>query len=163
MRRSSSGLVAAQYLSARGVLALPFVPVPGSLPAPGIALYTVGLNVFGFFAVALLAGSLADRVRRADVRLEEVTSEIADLQAFNQFVIDHLLSGLATADAQNRLLTFNRSAMTITGLTGESPIGREATDGAATRSGGHRLGRRRPGAGGAASAWITSSRAAMAR
>ncbi len=83
--------------------------------------------MFGFFLVALLAGSLADRVRRADVRVEEVTSEIADLQAFNQFVIDHLLSGLATADAQNHLLTFNRSAMTITGLTGESPIGREAT------------------------------------
>ena len=30
----------------------------------------------------------------ADVRLEQVTSEIADLQAFNQFVIDNLLSGL---------------------------------------------------------------------
>ena len=104
------------------------MPAPGGLPAPTIALYTVGLNVFGFFAVALLAGSLAERVRRADVRLEEVTSEIADLQAFNQFVIDHLLSGLATADAQNRLLTFNRSAMTITGLTGEPPIGRQATE-----------------------------------
>ena len=122
------GLVAAQYVAAREVLVLPFVPVPGGLPAPSIALYTVVLNVFGFFAVALLAGSLAERVRRADVRLEEVTSEIADLQAFNQFVIDSLLSGLATADAQNRLLTFNRSAMTITGLTGEPPIGHQATE-----------------------------------
>ncbi len=122
-----AGLVAAQYLAARGVVALPFVPVPQNLPAPSIALVTVGLNVLGFFLVARLAGSLAERVRRADVRLEEVTSEIADLQAFNQFVIDNLLSGLATADAQNRLLTFNRSAMAITGLTGEPPIGRQAT------------------------------------
>jgi two-component system sensor histidine kinase PilS (NtrC family) len=123
-----SGLVAAQYLAASGVMALPFSPASAGLPAPTIALYTVGLNVFGFFAVALLAGSLAERVRRADVRLEEVTSEIADLQAFNQFVIDHLQSGLATADAQNRLLTFNRSAMTITGWTSETPIGREAAE-----------------------------------
>jgi two-component system, NtrC family, sensor histidine kinase PilS len=123
-----AGLVVAQFLAARGVIELPLVPVPGGLPAPSIALYTVGLNVLGFFLVALLAGSLADRVRRADVRVEEVTSEIADLQAFNQFVIDNLLSGLVTADAQNRLLTFNKSAMTITGLSGEPPIGHSATD-----------------------------------
>ena len=123
-----AGLVVAQFLAARGAIALPIVPVPGGLPTPSIALYTVGLNVLGFFLVAMLAGSLAERVRRADVRLEEVTSEIADLQAFNQFVIDNLLSGLVTADAQNRLLTFNKSAMAITGLSGEPPIGHQATD-----------------------------------
>jgi two-component system sensor histidine kinase PilS (NtrC family) len=77
--------------------------------------------------VAVLSGSLAERVRRADVRLEEVTEQIADLQAFNQFVIDHLLSGLATADSQNRLLTFNRSALLITGLS-EAPVGRSAAE-----------------------------------
>ena len=59
-----AGLVVAQFLAARGVVALPFVPVPGGLPAPSIALYTVGLNVLGFFLVALLAGSLAERVRQ---------------------------------------------------------------------------------------------------
>jgi len=120
-------LVTAQVLVDRGVLALPFAPGLGGLDMVYIAL-TVGLNVFGFFAVAMLAGSLAERLRHADVRLEEVTEEIADLQAFNQFVIDHLLSGLATADQHNRLLTFNRSAMMITGITGDPPIGRSATD-----------------------------------
>ena len=93
-------------------------------PLPTTALYIVGLNVFGFFAVAMLGGSLAERARRADVELEQATEAIADLQAFNQFVIDSLLSGLATADAQNRLLTLNRSAMAIMGLSGELPIGR---------------------------------------
>ena len=71
--------------------------------------------MFGLFAVALLAGSLAERVRRADVRLVRASEEIADLQFFNQYVIDNLVSGLATADEQNRLLTFNRSAAQITG------------------------------------------------
>ena len=64
----------------------------------------------------------------ADVELEQATEEIADLQAFNQYVIDSLLSGLATADAQNRLLTLNRSAMAIIGLSGELPIGRPVAE-----------------------------------
>jgi two-component system sensor histidine kinase PilS (NtrC family) len=123
------GLVVAQFASAAGRLDLPFLATgPGELPELTVALYTVGLNVFGFFAVALLSGSLADRARRADVRLERATEEMADLQAFNQYVLDNLLSGLATADAQNRLLTFNRSAMSITGLSGAPPVGRPAAE-----------------------------------
>jgi len=118
------GLVIAQYWAAAGVIALPFAASPADLPAPTTALYIVGLNVFGFFAVAMLSGSLAERARRADVQLEQATEAMADLQAFNQYVIDNLLSGLATTDAQHRLLTFNRSAMTITGLSGDLPIGK---------------------------------------
>ena len=49
-------------------------------------------------------------------RLERASSEIADLQALNQHVIDSLRSGLATSDTQGRLLTFNRAAEAITGL-----------------------------------------------
>jgi two-component system sensor histidine kinase PilS (NtrC family) len=122
------GLVIAQYWAAAGAIELPFASPATDLPAPTTALYIVGLNVFGFFAVAMLSGSLAERARRADVQLEEATETIADLQAFNRYVIDSLLSGLATADAQNRLLTFNRSAMTITGLAGDLPIGRPAPE-----------------------------------
>jgi two-component system sensor histidine kinase PilS (NtrC family) len=123
------GVVLVQYAQAAGALTLPFGTAPGrDLPAISVALYTIGFNVFGFFAVALLSGSLAERARRADVRLERATEQIADLQAFNQYVLDNLLSGLATADAQNRLLTFNRSAMVITGRTGALPIGEPAAD-----------------------------------
>jgi two-component system sensor histidine kinase PilS (NtrC family) len=123
------GIVQAQYLGASGNLEWPLgQTAAGSLPPISVAQYTVGLNVFGFFAVALLSGSLAERARRADVQLEQATVEIADLQAFNQYVIDHLSSGLATADAENRLLTFNRSAMLITGQTGALPIGLVASD-----------------------------------
>jgi two-component system sensor histidine kinase PilS (NtrC family) len=117
-------VVAAQYWAAAAGFALPLVGRPTDLPVFSTALYIVGLNVFGFFAVAMLGGQLAERARRADVELEQATEAIADLQAFNQFVIDSLLSGLATADAQNRLLTLNRSAMAITGFGDELPIGR---------------------------------------
>ena len=127
------GLVVVQYLYASagyaslGADLLPVVPEV-ELPPVGVARYTVAINTFGFFAVAILSGSLAERARRGEVQLEQATHEIADIQAFNQYVLDNLLSGLATADSQNRLVTFNRSAMIITGHSGPLPIGEGAAD-----------------------------------
>ena len=120
------GVVLVQYLHASDIIDVPFSLPETVLPAVRVAQYTVVLNVFGFFAVALLSGSLAERARKGEARLEEATEEIADLQAFNQYVLDNLLSGLATADARNQLVTFNRSAMMITGRTGPLPIGEAA-------------------------------------
>jgi two-component system, NtrC family, sensor histidine kinase PilS len=54
------------------------------------------------------------------------SAAMADLQAFNQHVVDNLVSGLATADGQQRLLTFNRSAATITGVPADEAVGRQA-------------------------------------
>ncbi len=124
------GVVLAQYLYATGNLSLPFaLDLPFDLPPANVAQYTVGLNVFGFFAVAILSGSLAERARVGEVQLEQATEEIADLQAFNQYVLDNLTSGLATTDAQNRIVTFNRSAMLITGREGGPlPIGQPAAE-----------------------------------
>ena len=122
------GLVAVQYLAASGQIDAPFGLPQADLPAANIAQYTVALNTFGFFAVALLSGSLAERARTGEARLVQAAEKIADLQAFNQYVLDNLLSGLATADAGNLLVTFNRSAMMITGRTGALPTGEPAAD-----------------------------------
>src|SRR5450631_2070922 len=110
------GLVLAQYLSASGLLDSGLVPVSLVLPPRSVAQYTAGLNVFGFFAVALLSGSLAEGLRSADAKLELASTEIADLQALNQYVIDSLPSGLATTDGSHLILTFNRAAEQITGV-----------------------------------------------
>jgi two-component system sensor histidine kinase PilS (NtrC family) len=123
------GVVVAQYMGANGYLSLPLQDlVLSDLPPVNVAQYTVALNAFGLFGVALLSGSMAERARRGEAQLEQATEEIADLQAFNQYVLDNLLSGLATADAGNRLMTFNRSAMAITGAVGALPIGEPAAD-----------------------------------
>jgi two-component system sensor histidine kinase PilS (NtrC family) len=83
------GLVLAQYLSAAGLLHDPWLTLDRlALPTRSAALYTAALNVFGFFAVAFLSGSLAESVRSAGARLEQASSEIADLQALNDYVID---------------------------------------------------------------------------
>jgi two-component system sensor histidine kinase PilS (NtrC family) len=119
------GLVVAQYLAASGLLNDPWpTRYALALPSPSVARYTVALNVFGFFAVAFLSGSLADSLKSAGARLQQASTQIADLQALNQHVIDSLPSGLATTDQSDRILTFNRAAQTITGVPFRSAVGR---------------------------------------
>jgi len=120
-------VVVTQYLTASGVLHDPWL-APFSLPTRLAAQYIVSLNVFGFFAVAVLSGSLAEGVRSAGARLEQASSEIATLQAFNQHVIDSLPSGLLTTDRAQRVVTFNHAAEAITGLTFERVVGRPLVD-----------------------------------
>jgi two-component system sensor histidine kinase PilS (NtrC family) len=118
-------VVAGQYLAGGGVLSRVWGTGQSvALPPLSVAQYVVALNVFGFFVVALLSGSLAEGVRASGVRLAEASSQIADLQALNQHVIDSLPSGLATTDVGLRILTFNRGAETITGVSFRSAVGR---------------------------------------
>jgi two-component system sensor histidine kinase PilS (NtrC family) len=122
------GIVLAQYFAAADLLLYGWVPEVTVLPTRSFAQYTVALNVFGFFAVALLSGSLAEKVRSAGARLEQASTEIKDLQAFNTHVIDSLPSGLVTTDRQHRVATFNHAAEVITGLSAAAAIGRPVGD-----------------------------------
>jgi len=119
------GLVVAQYMAASGLVPYSWPNEYSTvLPARSVARYTVALNVFGFFAVALLSGSLANSLRSAGARLQQASTQIADLQALNQHVIDSMPSGLATTDSGYRILTFNRGAESITGVTFRDAVGR---------------------------------------
>ena len=114
------GIVASQYLG----IALPLDGrwrlIPAVLPAALVAEYTVAVNLGGMAAVAMLAGSLAERLRSARAGLEDASYEIADLRAFNEHVIDALPAGLITTDGEYRILTFNRAASRITGVAAAS-------------------------------------------
>ena len=119
------GIVVTQFFGLADLAGVPFLNHGGAMPPRHIVAYTTGLNVFLFFSIAFLSGSLADRLQRAGAKLERASSEIADLQAFNQHVIDSLSSGLATTDRHGRILTFNRAAEAITGHTAVSVAGRQ--------------------------------------
>jgi two-component system, NtrC family, sensor histidine kinase PilS len=122
-----TALVVAQYLGYfrdQG----PWLVAPSVLPPVKVAAYLVGINVFAFLAVGTLSGSLAERLRSAGVRLESASTEIANLQAFNQDVIDSLTSGLLTTDITGRVLSFNHAAETITGHAADSVLGRDVGD-----------------------------------
>ncbi len=118
------GIVLTQYFGLADLIGAAFLEHAGTMPPRRIVAYTTGLNIFLFFSIAFLSGSLADRLQRAGARLEDASSQIADLQAFNQHVIDSLASGLATTDREGRILTFNRAAETITGHAASAVIGR---------------------------------------
>ncbi len=122
-------LVVAQYLGSAGYVAGESVPDMRSfLPPAHIAEYTVAANAIALIAVALVGGSLADRLRRADVRLAHASHALADLQAFNQHVIQSLTSGLITTDRAGRIVAFNRAAEVITGHESAAVLGRSAGD-----------------------------------
>ena len=121
-------LVLAQYTGAFGLLDDRWFAATLPLPAPRVALYTVGLNSFGLIGVAILSGYLAERLRRADARLERASTQIADLQAFNEHVIESLTSGLATTDSEGYVLTYNGAAQAITGHAASSVVGRRIFD-----------------------------------
>src|SRR5262249_15114885 len=69
-----------------------------ALPSPRFAFYYVGLTGAGFLAVGRLTGFLAESLHRADIRLERASNTLADLQAYNQHVIDSMIGGLAATD-----------------------------------------------------------------
>ena len=95
---------------------LPVVVGADSRPQERVALFIVGLNIFGFIAVAALSGWLAERLRRTGAALEQTSNQLADLQAFSEHVISSLTGGLATTDIEGRILSFNKAAEGITGM-----------------------------------------------
>ena len=119
------GIVMAQYVD----LVPYWMAIQGlQLPTWRFAQYTVAINLSGFLAVALLSGSLAERLRSADARLAVASHQIADLRAYNEYVIDSLLSGLVTTDDHGRVLTFNKAAAAITGIPAEQAVGQNVDE-----------------------------------
>ncbi len=98
-----------------------------ALPSPQVAQYTVVINVLGLLAVGLLSGSLAERLRVAGVELADASTAIANLQAFNQRIIDSLTMGLVTTDLEGRILTFNPVSSSITGHSLDAALGQPAS------------------------------------
>ncbi len=115
-------LVVLQYQDGTAVPA--WLHGPPALQPVRVAVYTTAINVFAFFAVGFLAGSLAEGVRVAGVRLERASNEIRNLQALNEHVINSLASGLTTTDYGGRIITFNHAAEQITGRSAAEAIGR---------------------------------------
>ena len=120
-----TGVVVGQYQGAFQFLETRWSAI-GQLARPPVTLafFMAGLDIFAFLAVGVLSGYLAERLRSADASLARASSEIADLQAFNQHVIEGLTSGLATTDRHGRVLTFNGAAEEITGHQVADVLGR---------------------------------------
>ena len=122
-------LVLHQYGGGWGYIGGGWIPdVRPFLPPIRVASYTVAANAIAFVAVALLSGSLAERLQRADDRLAVASTALADLQAFNEHIIESLTSGLMTTDRAGRVVSLNRAAEQITALPAHRAIGLPAAE-----------------------------------
>ena len=121
-----ASIVASQYVSVQDFPA--WVARDPQLPAVRFAQYVLATNVGGFLAVAMLAGSLAERLRATGEQLVDASAAIEDLRQFNAHVIDNLVSGLVTTDADWRVVSFNKAAAAITGIGPAAALGRDARE-----------------------------------
>ena len=115
------GLLAASLSSLLfgGLLDLRFY---GMLPEfeffdPGASQWTSGqmfnlilVNVIAYFVVALLSSYLAEQVRISRKALEETQSDLSDLTAIHENILECLHSGLLTVDLKGRITFVNHSA-----------------------------------------------------
>lgn len=121
-------VVVAQYAGPFAPFFASTGPFEAELPPLRVALFTLGLNLFGFFSIAILGGYLAESAKRADARLKQASTRIADLEAFNANVIDSLTSGLLTTDAAGRVISCNRTGLSIAGVTAAETLGADACE-----------------------------------
>ena len=117
-------LVQALYLGA--IRAYPAAAQPTAVVLPSqVVAYTIFLNVFAFYTVALLTSYLSESLRLAGRRLEEASDSLADLEAFSQTIIDSITSGLMTTDIEGRINFFNEAAANILVVDSQQAIGQE--------------------------------------
>jgi len=100
-----------------------FIPLQwSSTPELSAMQATIGLNIFGFCAVAFLTNYLAENWRKAAAELEKSAGHAAFLRAFSERVIHSMGSGLITTDLDGNIYLFNRAAERITGRSAKQAL-----------------------------------------
>ncbi len=79
-------------------------------PEQSAPLYIVAMLVIG-----ILGGQISERLRSSHIELARATQHLANLQAFNERIIESIHSGLVTTDIHGKILSFNRAAEELTG------------------------------------------------
>ncbi len=71
------------------------------------------INLFGYLAIAYLAGRLTAKLRQVDVQLHDTSGALESLQALHENVIRSISGGLLTADLQGRVTLANPASQTF--------------------------------------------------
>ena len=108
---SLAGLATVLYgsllLAVRSSLATPQGLADAGLLPPRPAIYSIFVLGVACVTAALLGSYLAESLQHAGIRLQEAAVEVADLRELNQVIVSSIQSGLATTDAQGRVLYVN--------------------------------------------------------
>ena len=81
-------------------------------------------SLFGFFAVAYLTSSLAERLRKTGEALRDRTGEVRSLQAINQNIIQSMRGGLITTDLAGSITEINPAGSAILGRSADDVKGK---------------------------------------
>ncbi|MGH9501137.1 MAG: two-component system sensor histidine kinase NtrB [Terriglobales bacterium] len=71
------------------------------------------VNLFGYLAVAYLAGQLATKLRQVDVKLKHTSGALEDLQALHENIIQSITGGLITTGLDGRITLVNSAAQKL--------------------------------------------------
>lgn len=113
-------------------LANGYLPAPPDAPELEIPTDELALSVLrslvGLILVGLLAGNLAERLRRAGGQLREAAESAAGYAMLNEHILRSLASGLLTTDLQGRVLRINPVGAALLGAEPDELTGRLATE-----------------------------------
>jgi two-component system, NtrC family, sensor histidine kinase PilS len=84
-----------------------------SHPGMGALQAIIFVNLFGYLAVAYLAGLLAAKLRQVDVKLKDTSGALADLQALHENIIQSITGGLVTTGLDGYVTLANTSAQKL--------------------------------------------------
>jgi two-component system, NtrC family, sensor histidine kinase PilS len=82
------------------------------------------VNLFGYVAVAYLAGLLADKLRQVDVKLKYTKGVLEDLQALHENIIQSITGGLITTGLDGHISLANTAARKLFERSEEDLLGR---------------------------------------
>jgi two-component system sensor histidine kinase PilS (NtrC family) len=81
------------------------------------------VNLFGYLAVAYLAGQLATKLRQVDVKLKHTSGALEDLQALHENIIQSITGGLITTGLDGHITLANTAAQKLLERSQESLLG----------------------------------------
>ena len=90
--------------------------------------YSVLSHAAGFFLAALFSSVLSEKIRAAHKELAERRSDLAELQALNENIIESINSGIITTDLQGRITFVNPGACAIMAWQRQALSGRSVTE-----------------------------------
>jgi two-component system sensor histidine kinase PilS (NtrC family) len=82
-------------------------------PGLGALQAIIFVNLFGYLAVAYLAGLLAAKLRQVDVKLKHTSGALEDLQALHENIIQSISGGLITTGLDGYVTLVNTAAQKL--------------------------------------------------
>jgi two-component system sensor histidine kinase PilS (NtrC family) len=82
------------------------------------------INLFAYSAIAYLASHLSMKLRQADVRLQEQSGELENLQALHQNIVHSISGGLITTGMEGRVRLINAAGQKLLGRQESELVGR---------------------------------------